>query len=536
MRFNFKSGISVGKTTNPLFTLGIDALQEELSHMPVGGVWWLNVDIENDAVNLINQIIISQKPSAKVAVLAPSVILSDEIKFHKKAGPEFIHLFSMPDSGERLGILSRDLMCSINPLDTLFIVLFPENAFDKTDNQTLRSDLEELAVWATQQQCSLLLINTGNFINKQYSLLLNAHQSISGLARLMDNHYYDVAFWCNERGVSAGQRLALQCHDNFWQVIYDAHSSPQNYGDEDIIISHIDVMEGTPELSANWQIHENNKSVFDSASLANAATVIFYFSQQNQIVELTRQIHTLRIQRGNALKIIVREKHGQLRAADVQLLLNCGATLVIPQEVSLPRSLNMISSVQGTYFNQAISNDLDSIIQQMKPQELKGYQSQEIFRNTINKLIQDSVQPADHKGILVALRPLEGLRPNQALTVCRIKRMGDIVTLGEDCLMLFLTNCHLNDMHSVLQRLFPLKLGNIFSHCLVWYTDAQITSQLYRFKIKQPIVWQNDMSLMPELTVTEPSPVDTNSPIDAAAVHTPVPFTLLDDIQVKKPS
>jgi len=535
MRFNFKSGISVRKTDNSLFTLGIDALQEELSHMPAGGVWWLNVDIKNDAVNLINQTIISQDSATKIAVIAPSAILSDEIKFHKKAGPEFIHLFSLPDSGERLGVLSRDLMCSINPRDTLFIVLFPENAFDKTDEQTLKSDLKELAVWATEQRCSLLLMNTGNFINKQYSLLLNAHQSISGLARLMSNHHYDVAFWCNERGVSAGQRLALQCHDNLLQVIYDTHGTPQHYGDENIIISHIDVLEGTPELAENWQIHENNEKVFESASLANAATVIFYFSHQNQIVELAYQIHTLRIQRGNALKIIVRERHGQLRAVDVQLLLNCGATLVIPQEVSLPRSLNMISSVQGTSFSQVISSDLDAIMQQIKPQELRGYQSEAVFRKTINELIQNSVQPADHKGILVALRPLTGLRPNQALTVCRIKRMGDIVTLGEDCLMLFLANCHLNDMHSVLQRLFPLKLGNIFSHCLVWYTDDQITSQLYRFKIKQPIVWQNDMSLMPELITEASSPAEAIPIADSATAHSPVPFTLLDDIQVKKP-
>lgn len=536
MRLNFKSGISVGKTTNSLFTLGIDALQEELSHMPAGGVFWLNVESEKDAVSLINQMIISQDAFAKVSVIAPSNVLSDEIIFQKKAGPELIRLFSMPESGEKLGILSRDLMCSINPSETFFIALFPENAFDKTDDQILRSDLASLVAWAIEHQCSLLLINTGTFINKQYSLLLNAHQSISGLARLMNNHHYDVAFWCNERGVTAGQRLALQYQDNVWQVIYDTHSAPHHYGDENIIISHIDVLEGAPELSENWRRYDSNEKVFESASLANAATVIFYFSQQNQIIELTRYIHTLRIQRGNALKIIVREKFGQLRAADVQLLLNCGATLVIPQEVSLPRCLNMIGSVQGTLFSQVISNDLESIIRQMQPQALKGYQSEDVFRNTINELIHNPIQATDHKGILVALRPLGGLRPNQALTVCRIKRMGDIVTLGEDCLMLFLANCHLNDMHAVLQRLFPLKLGSIFSHCLVWYTDEQITSQLSRFKLKLPIVWQNDSSMRPEWLEGASSTIEVLPRPSTATEHSAVPFTLLDDMQVKKPS
>lgn len=534
MHLNSKSGRSVSKIANQLFTLGIHHLQEELNHMPTGGVWWLNVDDKSDAVNLINQMIISQEASAKVAIIAPSKILSDEIKYHKVAGPEFIHLFSMPDSSEKLGVLSRDLMCSINPAGYFFIVLYPENAFDKTDEQTLKSELQALSAWAAQQQCSLLLINTGNFINKQYSLLLHAYQSISGLAQLTSSHYYDVAFWCNERGVSAGQRLAIQYQDNGWQAIYDNHNAPQNYGDENMIISHVDVLEGAPELSDHWQVYGNNEQVFASACLANAATVIFYCSQQSQIAELTQQIHTLRIQRGSALKIIVREKYGKLRAADVQLLLNCGTTLVIPEEVSLPRSLNMIKSVQGTRFSQAISNDLETIVRQMKPKELKGYQSKENFRSAIMELIRNPALPVDHKGILIALRPLAGLRPQQALTVCRMKRMGDIVTLGEDCLMLFLINCHLNDMSSVLQRLFPLQLSTLFSHCLVWYTDDQITSQLYRFKIMRPIVWQNDMSLMPELAAEAPTLADSAPITDIPTSHTPEPFTLLDDIQVKK--
>jgi hypothetical protein len=46
--------------------------------------------------------------------------------------------------------------------------------------------------------------------------------------------------------------------------------------------------------------------------------------QNNQIETLARQIHTLRRQRGSALKIIVRENNTSLRATDERLLLGCG--------------------------------------------------------------------------------------------------------------------------------------------------------------------------------------------------------------------
>ncbi|VFS61845.1 cellulose biosynthesis protein BcsE [Kluyvera cryocrescens] len=29
---------------NPIFSIGIESLWDEVSHMPTGGVWWMNTD------------------------------------------------------------------------------------------------------------------------------------------------------------------------------------------------------------------------------------------------------------------------------------------------------------------------------------------------------------------------------------------------------------------------------------------------------------------------------------------------------------
>lgn len=70
--------------------------------------------------------------------------------------------------------------------------------------------------------------------------------------------------------------------------------------------------------------------------------------QNNQIETLARQIHTLRRQRGSALKIVVRENNTSLRATDERLLLGCGANMVIPWNAPLSRCLTLIESVQGS--------------------------------------------------------------------------------------------------------------------------------------------------------------------------------------------
>ncbi|STP68305.1 cellulose biosynthesis protease [Escherichia coli] len=49
--------------------------------------------------------------------------------------------------------------------------------------------------------------------------------------------------------------------------------------------------------------------LFNEARTAQAATVVFSLQQNAQIEPLARSIHTLRRQRGSAMKILVRGKY-----------------------------------------------------------------------------------------------------------------------------------------------------------------------------------------------------------------------------------
>lgn len=52
---------------DPVFSIGISSLWDELRHMPAGGVWWFNVDRHEDAISLANQTIASRlKPHVAV--------------------------------------------------------------------------------------------------------------------------------------------------------------------------------------------------------------------------------------------------------------------------------------------------------------------------------------------------------------------------------------------------------------------------------------------------------------------------------------
>ncbi|WP_258311838.1 BcsE family c-di-GMP-binding protein, partial [Proteus mirabilis] len=67
------------------------------------------------------------------------------------------------------------------------------------------------------------------------------------------------------------------------------------------------------------------------------------------------------------------------------------------------------------------------------------------------------------------LRPVPGIRVEQALTLCRPNRTGDIMTIGGNRLVMFISFCRINDMDTALNNIFTLQPGEIYSLRMVWF-------------------------------------------------------------------
>lgn len=112
-----------------VFTLGISSLWDEVCHMPVGGVWWLNVDRYTDAVSLFNQTLAAQAKNSKIAALVMGDKPNNIISLDNEGGPDNIALFTLPNRPEALEEIHRDLVCSLEPGNYLFILLCAENTW-----------------------------------------------------------------------------------------------------------------------------------------------------------------------------------------------------------------------------------------------------------------------------------------------------------------------------------------------------------------------------------------------------------------------
>ncbi len=484
---------------NPIFSIGIRSLWDELRHMPAGGVWWINADREEDAISLMNQTLAAQSSDARVAVAGMGYDLRSHIKLDNDHGPGKIRIFSMPVKDNSLYFFSRDLLCSFEPENYFLILICANNAWQNISAEKLHNWIKKIHDWTKYHNCTLLVLNPAANSDRQSSILMSEYRSLLGLASLRyqsDSHLYDVAWWCNEKGVSARQQLIVENHDDIWQLAQQEETSVQPRSDEKRVLSNVSVLEGAPALSEHWTLFETNEGMFSEARMAQAATIIFALSQNNQIETIARQIHTLRRQRGSALKIVVRETQASLRATDERLLLGCGASMVIPWNAPLSRCLTLIESVQGQQFTRHVPEDITTLLSMTQPLKLRGYLPWETFNEAVGNMVNNPLLPADGKGVLVALRPVPGIRVEQALTLCRPNRVGDIVTIGDNRLIMFLSFCRVNDLDTALNHIFPLPTADIFSNRTIWFEDTQITGELVLMREIEPDKWGKPLTIV----------------------------------------
>ncbi|CZY42247.1 cellulose biosynthesis protein BcsE [Enterobacter hormaechei] len=165
-----------------------------------------------------------------------------------------------------------------------------------------------------------------------------------------------------------------------------------------------------------------------------------------------------------------------------------------------------------------------------QPMKLRGYQKWDTFCDAVGNMMSNTLLPADGKGVMVALRPVPGIRVEQALTLCRPNRIGDIMTIGDNRLVLFLSFCRVNDLDTALNHIFPLPTADIFSNRMVWFEDNLIAAELVQMRALPPEKWAKP------LPVTSGAKPVLNAKHDGHVWRrVPEPLRLLDENKESAP-
>ncbi|MCW2487805.1 cellulose biosynthesis protein BcsE [Candidatus Symbiopectobacterium sp. NZEC127] len=465
----------------PRFLLGLRELQDELTTMQVPGLYWINCDRSVDAELLCRQCIGAQSEQARVTLIRSGA--ADDAPFTPLL-PTALAQFSryrLAESKAALMALTNDVTRATAPRQRLFVLLLPATQWKDFSTEQLQRWITHTAAWLAQRQCALVVVAHGSGVGRLRGILTTQHRTLYGLAHLQwqqDRAQYLIAWWSEGGGINANLAVLMTPQTQGWQLLRDEDDDPASItpllNDENLFYAERSVLEGAPALSDHWQLLDSNAELAQQAQLTHSATLIFSLQQTQDVDMLARWVHSLRRQRGNALKIMIREMRPCLRSSDERLLLACGANIVVAHSEPLSRFLARLESVQGQRFGRHVPADVETLLTTMRPLQFKGYLPQVAFSNAVRMLIEHSLMPEGGKGILVALRPVPGLTAEQALPLCQLRRFGDVVTVAQQRLFIYLSTCRPNELETALKSIFRLPVNEIFSNRLVWSQDVQM--------------------------------------------------------------
>lgn len=504
------------------YALGLPQVQQELITLQTPGFYWITSQRQEDARRLLRQVISHQQAATLVsAAEKPQALLTPD----PPGGPARIPLFSLPGNTSSLHHFDSDFARVMNGRSGL--VLFYSNAalWSKLSPEELTGWIKRMRRVLIKKQMTLLMITSGTSIIDLRNHLQRYFRQLDGVAHLefqQDSWQYRINWWYSADKLLADRAIRLSCAgEQFIAAAEEQQNMPLSLNDEQQFLAQEAVLEGAPPLSTQWQLFSDNEGVFSRAQQANAATVIFSLAHNQDTTALAKMVHSLRRSRGNTLKIVVREISASLRYSDERLLLACGVNAIVPAAATLSRFLTTLEGLQGQQFTRHVPANLPALMQALQPLQQKGYLPLETFCAAVQQLMGNTLLPENDKGLLVALRPVPQLRPEQILTLCKPRRFGDLVTLNNQRIWLFLSSCRFNDLDIALKSIFSLPHDELFSNRMVWFEDHQILSEVHEIRQLTPLALRDQPAIPAEATQ-----VHKEAAPQTRRAQTPQPVTL----------
>jgi len=453
-----------------MISLAIDGLQHELTHLRAGGVYWIacadaghadlfaaGVLAGADAVPLAVVAALGRSPAPMVAPLA----------VHQGPARIRLHEAAVADLAAAVRALPAELARCAAARHTLCVVQVPAIALEGLHGPHLVRWCRQLHDWAAAGSHCVLLLCHGE-VATLAPRLLPLNPLCSGVAQLYPHRgalQYLVHYWSNAEGVFAHRDFEARWQGFRLGVLGAgdgamAAALAQEGGDRFLYLAQADALEGAPPFSAAWRLFENWSALVAAALQAQAATVVLAIAENADVDALARIVFQLRSERGNGLKLVVREMQPCLRYADERLLLESGASLVAPANLPLARFLTLLETIQGQLWQGRLPQDPERLIRLHRPPDVGGIVTPAQFRQLAGELLEQG-GGAVESAVLV-LQPVAGLSPVHALQQLQMRRRGDFACMYAGQVWLFLFACRGDGIERALGNLFRLPWRELF--------------------------------------------------------------------------
>ncbi|MFV0576418.1 MAG: cellulose biosynthesis protein BcsE [Vibrio sp.] len=326
-------------------------------------------------------------------------------------------------------------------------------------------------------------VNHWCMANPQYFLGLSSLHQVD--AQLFT---YQVHYWIADGVISNAQDYdVLKNEDNEFVIdVHELEELNENLQHQTFLydLEFAYVSQGVIDVNHNISdesvlFFENNDDLFANIKNVNHGMVVLSVHQQSEVHNIAVQCYRLRRRFGNEFKIVLREMQQCLRYSDETFLSFAGLNLIIPASVNFARFLSITENLQKQKVLCKVPDSIDELLNQESTSQfgLKGYVNNNRFVGRCHELVE-KYQTTNLQFALVKLSMIPGVDMHACLSMCHIKRDGDLVTACHDAVYLLLSSVRENDVYTALAHIFELPIGDMFQSHTIFTTMGRITQVL----------------------------------------------------------
>lgn len=392
------------------------------------------------------------------------------------AFPAFVRLIGGLRSLKRFGLKAG----------TLYIVEEANDWFSWHSAATLAQEAAYLASWCKARRCAMVLLMNyrqkatglaGQTVGGSDQFNLDAedgaslhgfHSAFSGVSYLsqsLGEMVWLVKFWRTGGSMVTAQSRTLRfTQDGALAVAFsmrEVGDSKLLTRDENRVLTTRAALEGESWVPPEWEVVADNGSMPEACRQVRGATILLDHSSVDELDVLCQVVHGLRNHCGRAVKIIVRERVVSMRHQDELLVLNLGATMVVSHKASFARFQCLMASVQGQLSARPIIEDYRTALSASLSDSVRGYLPLALFCNQVERVVERA-QVLRLLHVLLQMKLRADVSHLEALRACTLRRAGDICSVKDDSLYLFLFACPIADSDAVLQKIFNGRIGFYF--------------------------------------------------------------------------
>jgi len=368
-------------------------------------------------------------------------------------------------------------------------VLSEEYLFLPDNKEHLFQVFSRLNGWLSQSNITIYFCIYDTHKNSQLFSILNTHSnqigSVSVINGSLDSHYlYTILYSHTVNGIVTNTSYHFDPEVATYTLIDNKeHPLTQNdtilTGDSSEVLTLTTLLKDNETAPERFNIYDSLEQLLQVASTKKHATIVLPCLTDDDIEIISRQAYQLRIHRGNELKLVVREIVQCICYSDERFLLDSGINLIVPVELSFSHFLSQIAAIQNQVYIHQLPARYEELLCLRPSYDFSGLTGIEQFTHHVKSLVSRHIN-LSMDFALIRLDLLPTISARDCISLCNLRRDGDLLTPCEDAIYIFLSAVRANDVDIALNNIFNININELFASHTVYVKPIDVHEVLDR--------------------------------------------------------